>query len=375
MKNIYILLFVIFVSCNGTNKEGEIDNSNKVAAKVYFPGKCSIEPTTTDNGIKLYEEEVLEDEIGVVKRYRYYKLRNSSSCYRREEPLTNFEKGIRKRARQNIQCEPQNEILNEVFLRSANNYYAYKNNKIFLHLDPHTGIYRRVYFGENENGQTVHSKEIGCFWLRIDQEDELWGAVDFGLQLYIDQPKSAKSNVAMANEIYRIDSMGTEWEMTSNDQTFDWEYTFCPHLSIPWGYCDLLRNGNIMFYPSGLTDNDMNNLLNEALLIRTKHNFLQVSDIEFEEAWSTSQSRLFEEPHINYKYAVKFNPDGPVYTEQAWIEYIKDERPMMPEVRYQNNRLICYNGYQEVVLDSGNTAFIEGEVCYENGNYIFTESN
>lgn len=362
------LSFVFLVGCEAEQLEAIAEG------KETFQDYCSGEPEKISGAYRIYQEVDITDDVGVLKRFRYYKVKNSESCYKQQMPLTYYEQGIRKRARLGIQCEPQTEITNEVFLKLSNNYYTYKNDKGYLHFDPDTGIYRRVYFGESKEGsQTIHSKELGCFWMRQDLENELWGAVDYGLQLYLDQPKSASSNVSKANEIYRIDSMVGMWQMTSFDQIGNWNYAFCPYLSTPWGFCNMLRNGDIMYHSPALSDTDKSNLLAEALLIRTKTNYLEITENEFEQKWIEAQDRENEEPHLNYKYAVKFNPDGPFYTEQAWIGYIKEIRPMMPEITIPSMRPVCYSGYQEVTLNDGSRSFIRGEICYIDGEYNFTE--
>ena len=32
---------------------------------------------------------------------------------------------------------------------------------------------------------------------------------------------------------------------------------------------------------------------------------------------------------------------------------------------------ICYVGKREIILNDGSTAWINGEVCYESGEYVF----
>ena len=78
--------------------------------------------------------------------------------------------------------------------------------------------------------------------------------------------------------------------------------------------------------------------------------------------------------HIpQFKYKVIFSPDAPMFTQQAWIEYIKGIRPVMPDVNSISQRPVCYSGLKEVSLHDGSTSYIRGEVCYVNGEYTFTQ--
>ena len=80
-----------------------------------------------------------------------------------------------------------------------------------------------------------------------------------------------------------------------------------------------------------------------------------------------------EEPQVDFKYKITYSPDAQVYTEQAWIEYIKGLRPYMPDTNIIEQRPVCYTGFKRVVLDDGSSSLIRGEICYIDGEYNFTE--
>ena len=92
---------------------------------------------------------------------------------------------------------------------------------------------------------------------------------------------------------------------------------------------------------------------------------LEAHEDKWEEAMSLDGEIAYWDMMYNFKrlpqfkHKVIFRPDGPSFIEQAWIAYIKKERPMMPDVRPFRQRPICYNGYKEVILSNGSTSFIE----------------
>lgn len=366
MKLLFLLLLLI--SCNKEDVRNTYE-SKKISHQHMCDGESLY---TQSNGVKVYKFESLTDEIGVYKRYRYYKLRNSDSCIKQEVELSYFDKEIRKRARLGIKCQPQHIINEEIFLKAANNYYEYRNDRYFLHLNPFTGEYRRIIFGEDDKGNKLHSKELGCFYMREDLENEPWEAVDYGIQLLLDRPKAAGSDVSQPNEIFRVTKMDNDWHLTRFDQVSDWQYNFCPYRKIPWGNCDLLRNGNVLF-ESKLTIAQKDQLLTEALLIRTQFNFLKFSELQFEAKWEYALNYDNEEPQMDFKYTVSHFPDGPLYTEYAWKEYIMGDRPVMPDMNLIQQRPVCYNGFKQVILDDGSTSHIRGEICYVDGAYEFTQ--
>lgn len=347
---------------------------------LYFVTSCNNNDFKNIQDTKTFTKDCIplkveHDIHGVLRKWKQSWNNKFNRCDRETVPLSYYEQDIRRRSINNITCTPQNIILNNTFLKSANNYYSYRDEKYILNLDPSSGEYRRILYGEDKSGKTVFSKEKGCFYVREDFENEPWGAIDYGIQIYLEQPKSASSNVSMANEIYKITTMNTDWRFVSFDATSDWSYQFCPYLSTPWDFCTLLRNGNIMFH-SNVNSAQKDQLLTEALLIRTQYNFIEMQENEFELAWKLAQEYEGEEPQVNFSYAVLFRPDGPFYTEQAWISYIKGERPFMPDTAIIKQRPICYNGFRKVILDDGSSSHIRGEICINSeGEYVFTEFN
>jgi hypothetical protein len=372
----FLFSIQILTACNQT-EQATIKTDEFKTSHDHF---CQREPVRIQNNVTYYAEETISDEIGPVKRFIYYKNKGSTTCTKQEAPLSNYENRIRQRARQGIACVPQPELSNDLYLRAANNYYTYRNGKYFLHLDPQTGIYRSVIFGEDKkDGTVIHSRKKGCFWMRRDLENEIWGAVDYGLQIYFDI--GAGSETSLYEAIYRVNQTGSNWQFTGNDAIGDWDYRFCPNDTTPWGYCDLLRDGDLMFYPV-LTNEQKIQLLNEALQIRIQYNFLETTRNEFESKWAQAQNL---EGEIGYtsslhnvngfrenKYRIVYSPDWPRYTGEAWKDYIKGNRPMMPDLDAIEMVPFCYKGYNEITLSNGGTSYVYGEICYINGVYTLT---
>jgi len=342
-------------------------------SNLNFDKYCIGEPEIR-NGRRTYGETSESDEIGIVRRYEYYKTQNSEECKRGQIPLSHFEKGIRRRAEKKIKCTPQTELSSKVYLKAANNFYEYRNNKYFLHLDPSTGTFRRIILGEDKNGKSSHIKEIGCFWTRQDNENELWEAQNYGLQILLDQANSATSNNTQSFEVYSINRQDNQWTLQSINETTSWSELFCPFSSTPWGYCNLIRNGNLMYPPSNLTRFQKNELINHAILIRGYYNFLETTNSNFDEQWKLSMRYEGEKPEMDFKYRITFAPDVPIYTINAWVDYVRDLRPMMPEVIYGQVPPYCYLGVKEVTLNDGSRGFIKGEICYIDGVYRFTQN-
>jgi hypothetical protein len=314
-------------------------------------------------------EWTTSDQYGVNKRYNEFWNESMKACLKENLPLTQWEESVRTRSQHAITCTPQTTIPT-VRLKSANNFYTYRNDRIFIELDSSTGIYKKLEIGESQNNEEEFIREVGCFYVRQDQETELWGAKDYGLQILLDSELGASSNIFHPMQVFRILNMGGNWEMTRFDDTADWGFTFCPDSSTPWGFCNLRRNGNQMFEPDGLTVSQMNDLRDEAILIRTEFNFIEIGQTDFEGAWESAVNSTTEYTG-SWKYLVMGFPDIPIYIDRDWRAYIRGERPMMPETDSIRIRPICYEGMREEVT-GGVTVRVYGEVCYINGQYVFT---
>lgn len=365
---IHFFFLAVLVSCVAKN-DSELSNE---ASSISFEVHCQSTPKIR-NGYRIYGESSESDEIGIVKRYEYYKTQNNEECKQGQIPLSRFEQGIRRRAEKDIKCVPQTELSEEVYLKASNNFYDYRNDKYFLHLDPETGIYRRILLGEDKNGNPAHIKEIGCFWARKDNETELWDSQDYGLQILIDQANAASSNNTKSEEVYKITKLNNEWTFLGVNETQTWSELFCPSGSTPWGYCDLLRNGNLMFEPKNLLAAQKNDLINQAVLIRAYHSFSEALGDEFDSKWSEAFKYEGEMAEMDFKYRITFAQDVPRYTFNASVDYIRDQRPMMPEGTQMDENFYCYQGFKDILLTDSSTAHIWGEICSQNGEYTFTE--
>ncbi len=365
----FIALNFLIISCVVKDEVSIVPEHSNLNFESYCIGEPEIR-----NGRRIYGETSESDEIGVVRRYEFYKTQNSEICKRGQIPLSRFEQGIRRRAEKNIKCVPQTELTSEVYLKSSNNYYHYRNDNYYLHLDPSTGAFRRIILGEDKNGNPAHMKEIGCFWTRQDYESEIWGPQDYGLQILIDQSNAATSNNTKSLEIYKITNNDTDWTFLSLNETQTWDESFCPFGSTPWGFCDFLRNGNILFAPKGLTLSQKNDLLKQAVLIRSYYVFSEIRQNEFHISWTKALTYEGEMAEVDFKYKITFGQDVPLNTINARVDYIKDLRPMMPEKGTSDQKLYCYDGFREVPLDDGTKSYIWGEICFEDGNYSFTQT-
>lgn len=317
------------------------------------------------------------NKYGELKKFRQWWNESAKACYTENLALSRWEATSEKWDKNKVQCDPQPQF-NSRSLVSANNYYQYRNGKDFLDLDSSTGVFRRLTIGEDDDGTLIFKRWQGCFYQRTGQ------GVDavYGHQILLDGDSSKIKTSEYFNpmEIFSYTESATSIEMVRFDSSGDWDYRFCPELSTPWGYCDLLRNGNIFYYPV-LNASEQASLLSEALLIRRQFNFNTISKPDFENIWATVENThkeigLFKENtnHIwSFKYMVNGLPDTPMFVDQAWRDYVKGLRPRMPDLSSIQIPPICYEGKREVILSDGTTAWINGEICYENGEYVFTE--
>ena len=346
---ISIISLSLITSCNPKEQvtSGEIQNASS----------CRGEWTTSD-------------EHGVNKRFSEFWNESLKVCLIDTLPLTNWETQIRTRSIHNIGCTPQAGFPT-VRLKAANNFYTYRNDRLFIELDSSTGEYKKLERGESVEGEETFIREVGCFYVREDLETEIWGAKDFGLQILLDSELSASSNIFHPMQVFRILNMSGNWELTRFDDTIDWGYGFCPESSTPWGFCNLLRNGNDMFYPETLTNADKANLKAEAILIRTEFNFIEITGTDFDTKWNEAISEA-KEYKFNWKYFVMGSPDIPIYIDRAWRAYIRGERPMMPETGTIRTPPLCYTGSRQILYPDGSTGRVFGEICYINGEYTFT---
>lgn len=313
----------------------------------------------------------LTDTQGNLKKFNEWYNKSADACYTESMSLSQWEKTSEAWKKKDIHCDPQPQF-NSRSLVSANNFYQYRNGKSYLDLDSSTGIYRRLVIGEGKDSSQTFSRIQGCFYQRTGQGAD----ATYGSQILLDTDikKIKTSEHFDPMEIFSYTETATSIEMVRFDSSGDWDFKFCPELSTPWGYCDLLRNGNIFYYPV-LTSAEMSSLLDEALLIRRQFNFKVISKSDFEFIWSNTEKTNIEIGRGDWKYMVNGLVDTPMFVDQAWKEYIKGLRPRMPDLSSPQISPICYKSKREVLLSNGTTAWLSGEVCYVDGNYVFTKIN
>lgn len=300
------------------------------------------------------------DAQGNLRKFNEYSI--NGQCFTDNVALTRWEATSESRRKAGVSCVPQ--AFTSRTLVSANNFYAYRDGKVYLDLNASTGEYRKLTFAEGKDGKQVFSRLQGCFYVRHD--------ATYGDQILLDVLNMATSQQFDPMEIFTYTTTATTMEMSRFDSSGDWDYRFCPADSTPWGYCDLLRNGNEMYFPN-LSPAQQASVLAEALLIRKQFNYSTVSTSVFNNLWSKPEQTRTEEPQENYKYVVASIVDTPSYIDQAWASFVRGTRPTMPDVTSSQMPYICYDAHRTVTLIDGSTSRINGEVCYVDGQYVFTQ--
>jgi hypothetical protein len=322
------------------------------------------------------------DQSGELKRFRTALI--NGACYKEELPLSHFERTSEKWVRSRKRCTPQSEIKSQIWV-SRGNYYAYRDGRILVSLDSNTGIYRRIRIAEGKAGgiardqnaivnvlnpnQPVFNREQGCFYIRNAVDED---AV-FGTQILFDTAGGIQSEYFAPSEVYKLDRTGPSSILATRfDATEDWDFRFCPDSDTPVGFCNFVRNGNLMFFPN-LTMGSLGVVEAtriEAILIRQEHRFEVSTNVDFEYAWSNPWQFGLEAIISDWVFGVDFLVDTPRYVDQAWFDFIRGVRPRMPDVKTPEIPPLCYRGLGEVGTNNGNV-WVKGEVCYENGHYQF----
>lgn len=290
--------------------------------------------------------------------------------------LTNYEQGLDRRRRHNITCTPQN--IGKVWLKSANNFYSYRNDRILLELDGSTGQFRRITMGVTSDihsagaGRSSFSRDLGCFYLREDHETEPINPKDFGKQLLLDMgPNVASSEGTTPIEIFKYEISGTEWRMIRFDQNEDIDGSFCPYLLTPWEFCTALRNGNSYYLPD-LDAATNASLTHEAILINSEFNFVTTTSTEFNGTWNNAVKDSVETYVQAFKYSPRIYVDVPDNIWEAWRDYVKGDRPYMPDTQRVSINSICYPATKKITYGDGSSGSIVGQACYDSsGNYTF----
>lgn len=344
----FTLLTLVALSCFGCKEDSAIGGQDTAIAPLACKG--------------IYFDR---NKYGALRKWNEHPNNVGTACLLDQVSLSTWEQSAESRRGQNISCASQ--VL-DTSLKASGNYYQYRDGREYLDLDGSTGQYRRLFFGELKNGREAFTREYGCFWVR----DGTGVDAAFGRQLLLDTTSVAATEPFIPAEIYRVDQTGSNFLLTRFDDSADWGYKFCPELRTPWDYCLELRNGNLMYYPD-LSAAIQTSLTNEAKLIRTQFTFSAISRSEFDLLWTSLPGSKIESVSSNWKYSVQQVVDTPRYTDGAWRDYVKGDRPTMPDVGSSNEPPTCYRARKAVTLADGTTSFISGQVCYLNGEYEFQQ--
>lgn len=346
---------------------------------------CNEENTNTqasETSANCRGEWTEKNEAGlVIKRYEEYWHSGMKACVTENRTLSQWEKSILKRYNHNVQCSPQPD-LPTMWLRSSNNYYTYRNNRVYLHLNSSTGEAARLIIGEMPNGKTSYSRQVFCYFVREDIETEPVNSYDYGAMILFDLEEGASTSVLHPMEIYNFTETPTDFLLTKMDDNTGVDWTWCP-TGTPIGFCDYMRNGNEFFYPPAPDAATQAQLQAAAILIRSEMNFIKISENEFNQKWNSIVGVELEvgtwdfiEAGALWKYLVTEQFDEPLFIGRAWRRYLRGEDPFMPDVQWASNfqvPFICYNTKKEVIINNGSSAWIDGEACFVDGQWEFTE--
>jgi hypothetical protein len=195
---------------------------------------------------------------------------------------------------------------------------------------------------------------------------------DYGSQLLLDLGSNkASTEEVKPSEIFRYNKTGATWSMTRFDQNYDIDWSFCPESIVPNEFCTALRNGNPYYLPQpdAATQAD---LLQSAILIRSEYNWTETSKSEFESIWNQAEKSYVETPLQSFKYQPLTFVDVPDYVWDSWAEYVRGNRPAMPDVPTTRFESICYPAKKQVTYADGSTGTISGTACYDgSGQYSF----
>lgn len=296
----------------------------------------------------------VRDGLGVLKKFNEYSL--NGKCVKETASLSQWEKTTEARSKKKVRCTAQPQFSSRSLI-SDNNYYSYRDGKVFLNFNSSTGEYLKLTTAESKNGEPVFSRLQGCFYERSGQI--LLDSIDVASSQYFDPM-----------EIFTYTEDPVSMHMVRFDDSTNWDFKFCPFLNSPWDFCTKLRNGNEMFFPD-LSLADQASVLAEALLIRKEFNYRTISSSDFNNTYSAISKTYKEVIAEDYKYAVATIVDIPRFIDQAWAQFIRKERPIMPDVTSSTMPPVCYPSRKQITLSDGGQGTIYGEVCYESGTYTW----
>ena len=169
---------------------------------------------------------------GELKKFNEYWHSGLRACVLEPIQLSTWEATSEKRARDNVTCTPQPN-LSTMWLKAENNFYSYRDNKIFIHLDASTGIAKRLIIGITDNGKPTYMRQEFCYYLRTDTEVEPVNPQDHGQQILFDLELSASSALFTPMEIFKYQAAGPNVNMVRFDMNNDIDWTFCPTRKTP----------------------------------------------------------------------------------------------------------------------------------------------
>lgn len=268
------------------------------------------------------------DSSGNLKKYNQYEL--NGNCLTDNISLNRLETTKEAWTKNNVQCTPQVGFSSRTLV-SANNYYTYRNGRIWLDLNSDTGVYRRIVLTEDQNGNATYSVLQSCFYYREGQGQD----AAYGKQILLDTnvQKIITNQAFDPAEVFKILENGSNINMIRWDDSADWDYRFCPYLSVPLGVnCVLLQvDGNEFYWPI-LTVQQQNDLLYEAIRIGKEFNYSLTSKTVFESLWADVNKTRKDTDYSDQKYHVIHITDTPVAYDQSWMQFLRNERPWMPNV-------------------------------------------
>ena len=293
-----ILFIVAFMTLTGC-EERAVDTIAPAEAS------CRTEPWRQYNST--YDE---------YRKYREVWYAAIGKCVVESVPLSNWEQGLERMRKSDHNCLAQPTVPT-ISLKSINNGYPFRDGRILLSLNPATGMFRRISFGEAADGSVTSSRDTGCF---LEREGYLFlelGAV------------GASDEGTPSSELFRFSVSGASWSLIRQDDNEGLDWTFCPTYNTPWTSCTALRIGGTPYFFPEVDAPTQASLLAEALDIRSSFQFSELPSGEFEEVWSTAESIYKNSLRQSWRLSPIQHFDPP-YTMPLWEDFVKGLRPVPP---------------------------------------------
>lgn len=322
------------------------DSTNAVTGNQLSPASC--------RGI-FY----LTDSQGRLSKWDQYWQAGQGVCLTDKLSLSNWEQSLQNWTLNKTACKPQSQVQSQSLVASGN-FYTYRDNRILLDLNATTGVYRRLVLAQGRDGSMLFTRLQGCFYVRTDSVN--------GSQLLLDTVPAASSDDFDPVEIFSYSNTGVGLSLVRYDDVGDWSAAFCPVDTVQVGFCDLLRNGNLVDEPV-LTAAQSTAMLNDAILIRKTYIFASITAAAFESQWSNVATNAAESERNDFEYTIIPDVDTPLYISDSWKAYVMGGANPMPDVSHTFMLPnICYQGFQ---TSPNRSAFTNGKVCFVNGQYQF----